>query len=195
MMKQITQTPNDARYQIFMASFLNRTGNFDAAIPYAERASELSPKKQAMYFELATAYLNKKEYDKALATLKIAFDLDQTYGRAREAYAMAAIYAGETDLEKELLLSVSESIIIDSDRLISAYAAVERYNKVIEIWKLRLEKDPNNPQYHLSLGASYLQNGERANAVGEIQKVIDIDPEFKEQGEYFINEIRAGRNP
>ncbi|MBI2046274.1 MAG: O-antigen ligase family protein [Parcubacteria group bacterium] len=195
MQKQIKQMPNDARYQIFMASFLNRTGNFDAAIPYALRAIELSPKKQAMYFELATSYLNKKEYDKSLATLKTAFEFDQTYDRALVVYAMAALYAGQNDLAKELLVSVYGTMIIDDDRLIGAYAATGQYDKVIAIWKLRLEKDPNNPQYHLSLGASYLQIGERQQAINEIQKVIIINPQFKDKGEYFINEIRAGRNP
>ena len=29
----------------------------------------------------------------------------------------------------------------------------------------------------------------------EIQKAIDIDPVFKDQGEFYIKEIKAGRNP
>ncbi|MBI5004640.1 MAG: O-antigen ligase family protein [Candidatus Lloydbacteria bacterium] len=195
MQKQIKAMPNDARYQIFMASFLNRTSHFDDAIPYAERAIALSPKKQAMYFEFATSYLNKKEYDKALDILKTAFELDPTYGKARLVYAMAAIYGGHNDIAEQILLPEYGTMIIDSDQLLGAYAATKQYGKVIAIWKLRLKDAPNNPQYHLSLGASYLQAGERGLAVSEIQKVIDLNPQFKDQGEYYIREIKAGRNP
>lgn len=195
MQKQIKQMPNDARFQIFMASFLNRTSNFNDAISYAKRAIELSPKKQSMYFELATSYLNAKEYDNALATLKTAFLLDTTYDRARTVYAMAAIYAGQNDLAKELLVSAYGTMIIDDDRLIGAYAATKQFGKLVEIWKLRVAANPNNPQYHLSLGASYLQIGERQKAIDEIQKVIGLNAQFKDQGEYYIREIRAGRNP
>ena len=195
MQKQINAAPNDARYQIFMASFLNRTGNFNDAILYAERAITLSPKKQAMYFELATSYLNKKEYDKALSTLKTAFEFDQTYDRARVVYAMAAIYAGQNKLAEELLVSAYGTMIVDDDRLIGAYATTKQFDKLVEIWKLRVKANPENPQYHLSLAASYLQAGERERAVSEIQKVIDINPNFKDQGEFYIREIRAGRNP
>lgn len=195
MQKQIRAMPNDARYQVFMASFLNRTGDFDNAILYAERAIALSPKKQAMYFELATSYLNKKDYNKTLEILKQAFELDTTYDKARVVYAMAAIYAGHNDLAKELLVSAYGTMIVNDDKLVNAYATTKQYDKVIAIWKLRLKDDQNNPQYHLSLGASYLQAGERGLAISEIQKVIDLNPQFKDQGEYYIREIRAGRNP
>lgn len=195
MRKQIKETPNDARYQIFMASFLNRIGRFDDAIPYAERAISLSPHKQTMFFELTTSYLNKKEYDKALEALKMAFELDTTYDRARIFYAMAAIYAGRNDLAETLLVPAYGTMIIDDDRLVNAYAATKQYNKLVEIWKIRVKNKPGDPQYHLSLAASYLQTGNRSNAVNEIQKVIDLNPQFKEQGQYYIREIQAGRNP
>jgi len=32
-------------------------------------------------------------------------------------------------------------------------------------------------------------------AIEELQIAIALNPEFKDQGEYYINEIQAGRNP
>jgi len=44
--------------------------------------------------------------------------------------------------------------------------------------------------------ASHLQLGEQTQAIAIIQMAIDArTPEFKEQGEFLIGEIRAGRNP
>jgi len=47
----------------------------------------------------------------------------------------------------------------------------------------------------LSLGAAYLQIGQRQKAIDEIQKSIDLDENLKEQREFYIKEIKAGRNP
>jgi thioredoxin-like negative regulator of GroEL len=55
--------------------------------------------------------------------------------------------------------------------------------------------DPGNWQNHLQLAAVYLEVGQRQQAIAELQKAIDINEEFRQQGEYFISEIRAGRNP
>jgi len=40
-----------------------------------------------------------------------------------------------------------------------------------------------------------MQIGERQKAIEQLEKVIEIEPKFKQQGEYYINQIRAGRNP
>jgi len=58
-----------------------------------------------------------------------------------------------------------------------------------------VEENPFNPQIRLSLAASYLAVGNRIQSILEIEKIIELDPDFKDQGEFFIREIRAGRNP
>jgi hypothetical protein len=59
----------------------------------------------------------------------------------------------------------------------------------------RVETDDKNEQYHLSLGAAYLQAGNRPLAIQQIRRVIELDPNFKSQGESLIRDIQAGRNP
>ena len=61
--------------------------------------------------------------------------------------------------------------------------------------KKRIEKDPTNLQHRINLAAIYLQAGQREMAVATLQEIIILDPSFKEKGEYYIKEIRAGRNP
>ena len=58
-----------------------------------------------------------------------------------------------------------------------------------------VEVNPNDTQSRTSLAAVYLAAGLRAEAVIELRKAIENDPAFKEQGEFFIQEIEAGRNP
>ena len=107
---------------------------------------------------------------------------------------VATIYAKDEKLADELLTPIQGTDFID-DRVVSAYAFAKRYGKIIPIIQARINKDPSNVQNHISLAAAYLGNSQREAAVAEIQKIIEINPQFKTQGEFYIKEIRAGRNP
>ncbi|MFH1413219.1 MAG: tetratricopeptide repeat protein, partial [bacterium] len=75
------------------------------------------------------------------------------------------------------------------------YVEIGNFQKVTAIWEILIEQNPDNAQYRVSLAASYLQIGEREKAIEQLEKAIELEPKFKQQGEYYINEIRAGRNP
>lgn len=88
-----------------------------------------------------------------------------------------------------------EEIIIADERFLQAFNSRNMFDKVAAVWEKFVEANPNNARYRLGLAASYLQVGERQKSIEQIQKAIDIEPTFKQQGEYYINEIKAGRNP
>ncbi|MBX4215446.1 tetratricopeptide repeat protein, partial [Candidatus Parcubacteria bacterium] len=193
--RQMAENPKDARYELFYASFLKEFGDLDAALAHLARARELSPKKQAILFEQGSAYLSKKDYPKALAVLKEAYELEPSYAQARLIYAAAAIYAGEDKLAETLLVPVYGTALVADDRILGAYLARGQNNKVLAIVQQQLAADPTNAQLRLALAELYLRTGDRTKAVAEIRKVIATNPDFKDQGEYFIKEIEAGRNP
>lgn len=194
MKKQIEQAPGDIRYMVFLGALYNKVGQHDKAIEILNKAAEISPNKQQIYFELASSYLNKKDYGKALGILKKTFELDPEYWEARKIYALSAIYAGQDKLAEDLMKNYGGLIIADEGIL---RAFIERGDmvKVTAIWEKLIEKQPNNAQYRVSLAAGYLQSGQRQKAIEQLQKAIELEPKFKQQGEYYINEIKAGRNP
>jgi len=194
MKKQISQSPNDIRYMIFLGLIYNKAGQYDEAIDILQRAIKLSPKKQQLYFELGSSYLNKREYDKSFEILKKAFEFDQEFLEARKIYAVAAIFAERDELAEELMKDYGGTIIPD-ERFITAYNERKMFDKVEAIWEKFVEENPENAQYRVSLAAGYLQTGKRQKAIEQLQKAIELEPRFKQQGEYYINEIRAGRNP
>lgn len=195
MEKQVAETPNDARYQLFTGVFLNRAGQAAMARPYLEKALSLSPRKQTILFEVGTAYLNIKDYKKAKAIFKEAFDLEPKFDEARLVYAVSAIYAGDTQLLKDLVMEKYGTTLVNDDRFIRAYYDTKQYDKVVAIWRKRVTENPNNTTNHLSLAAAYLSNGNRDLAIAEIRKAIALDPNMKDQGNFYISEIQAGRNP
>jgi tetratricopeptide (TPR) repeat protein len=83
---QIALVPDDARYYILMGSFLNSVGNADKALPYVEKAIELSPKKQTMRFQLIQSLVNLGKIDEAIAEAKAAYELDTNFDQAKGIY-------------------------------------------------------------------------------------------------------------
>ncbi len=199
LIKQTNDFPNDARYELLLSVYLNKFKLYDEAIKHLEKAVNLSPKKQAIKFELTSSYISKKEYDKALATSKDTYELELAFADARDLYAVAAIYAGRNDIAQDILIPAYGTMAVPQDIFVNAYVSAGDYQTVVEIWQKRISDlnkiGEDNPQFHISLAAAYLKNGERQKAILELEQVIKLNPSFKNQGEYYINEIRAGRNP
>ena len=121
--------------------------------------------------------------------------MEPTYTEARAIYAVASIYNGKSDIARKLFMDEYGTPIIGDQRLVNAYFARGDFESVAEVWKKVIEEDPMNLQYRISLAATYLQAGKRQEAIKELEKAIEIEPQFKPQGTYYIDEIKAGRNP
>jgi tetratricopeptide (TPR) repeat protein len=98
-------------------------------------------------------------------------------------------------LAEDILKEKYGTDIIPDLKLIDAYASIDRIDKIVKLWEVIIEKNQSNPQYRVGLAASYLRLERRPEAIEQIQKAIELQPTFKEQGEYYISEILAGRNP
>jgi tetratricopeptide (TPR) repeat protein/O-antigen ligase len=194
MGKLVEERSEDARIRIFYASLLNNFNFHGEALPHLKKAVELSPNKQAMHFELGTAYLNKGEFEKAFDIFEEAYNLAPDFKDAEIIYRVGSIYVGREAEINSIIGPISDNDRTDT-RIINAYVRTNRFDEVVKSWEITVANNPNNAQSHLSLGASYLQIGRRQDAIAEIQKAIDLDENFREQGEFYINEIRAGRNP
>ncbi len=192
MVKQLEERPYDSRYPLFLGSFLASTGNVDEALIYLNKAHELSPRKQLVFFEIASIYVRKGNYQEALRYAKEAYDLAPTFPEAQKFYALLAIYTGNISLADEI---ITDRKLYTDQRFINAFLSQGKAGRVVEVWKSVVAENPNNAQNHISLAAAYLANGERSQAVKELEAAILLESAFREQGEYLIGEIKAGRNP
>src|SRR3989344_2397318 len=195
MERQVVENPKDARSRLFLAALYLKEGKFDDAFKTLDKAQELSPKKQQIFFLRADALISKGDNSKALEVLKEAYGLAPAYPEAAKNLALGAVLNNQSAYAEEILMKAFGNKIINDQNLLTAYARTGNFKKVRDIWLLFIAKDPENAQYHVNLAATYMQLGERQNAVMELQKAIEINPQFKAQGEQFIEEIRAGRNP
>jgi tetratricopeptide (TPR) repeat protein len=98
-------------------------------------------------------------------------------------------------LAQELFASLPREKVVLEDRYLSTLIQLGRHDEAVAVARERVSLNPLNTQYRITLVSVYLDAGRRGEAIGAIEEIIKIDPSFKEQGEYFISEIRAGRNP
>jgi len=195
LIKQTVDTPTNARYELFLGSYLSTIRSFDEGLSHLKKALELSPRKQTILFEIGSNLINQRKFNEALEAFRQAFELEPNFDIARKFYAVAAIYAGRMDIVEKLLVPIYGGILVPESYFIKAYADTGQHDKVLELWKLKVEAEPNNFQNYLSLAAAYLRSGGRLKAIEILRKAIELNPSFKDQGEFFIREIQAGRNP
>jgi O-antigen ligase/tetratricopeptide (TPR) repeat protein len=188
--EKIARTPNDARYLMLAGGFYNRFKQYDEAIPYLEKAIEASPNKQTIYFELGSSYLGKGMPDKMFEVFKKAYDLKPTSTESKIIYVAGAIYTRNVAVLKEILPTISPEVLELDNRILNAFADVGDFQSVIYILTARLQKDPDNAQYNLSLASTYLSMGQKQKAIEIIEAMIKKNPEFRSQGEIYITQIK-----
>lgn len=193
--RQVERTPHDARYLLFLGSFLNRTRQYSEAIPYLERAVVASPQKQAILFELGVAQVNSGKTGEALAVFKKAFDYDPSVEDARIFYGIGALYNHNETLANQVFAPLDPQRLVLDDRIVNAYVSIGAWGRVIDLLKQRIALDPKSIQPYFSLAAAYLKAGDRFSSIQQLQRAKQVDPKVAEQADFFIKEIQAGRNP
>ena len=191
----IKDNPKDTRYELFYGIFLARYGLYTRALVEIEKAIELSPKKQQIYFEYVSDLLLSGKNKEAAEAAQKAYQLDTSYEEAKYIYGLALIASGDQSAGQQIISQISENKVVLDDRYIGVLLGLEQYDNIIQVIKRRIEIEPGNLQHRITLTAAYLKANRRQEAIQTLEELIKLEPSFKEQGEHFINEIRAGRNP
>lgn len=194
--KMIVETPNDVRHRLFMGMLLNMYGEFGDALKQLQKALELSPKKQAILFEISNLHVNSGNYEEGLKAAKEAFDLAPNYESARIIYAVTAIYAGRNDIANKLLMEGFGTIAYPDDRLARAYFDTGQFNRIVEIWQMKVKQNPMDSRAHSALAIAYVKVGRISEGIAELIKARDLETDASLKAEYdaAINDLRAGRD-
>lgn len=144
LLKETSDLEKDARYQLMVGSFFSTTGLLDEALTHLTLAQELMPSKQQIYFEIGAVYINKNDPKKAFEVFKQAYDLAPEYKEAGSIYLIGAIYAGDRLAESKMISELTEREVVFDDRVINAYNANDRTDRVVSILEERIRLDPSN---------------------------------------------------
>lgn len=197
--RELERAPHDARLHLFLGSLYEQYGLPEPAEKEFKEALTYAPKKQRIMFQLGFNYLNRGMNKEALVVFKKAFDLAPEYRDSRIYYAAALVYAGNIE-EARTLLSIFEeqygaiaSIAFENNLLIRAFIAQGQYRDALAVLDARAKLYQDNAAVQLSRAAVLVQLEDREAAIAAIERAVEIQPELKDQGEQYIEEIRAGR--
>lgn len=178
-------------------------------------ASQLDPVTKSAIFNLASQQLRDQltETPNDLRYYYFAGTLLNAYGRYQDAlpvwekalqispkrqlilFNLAATYKqlGNNAKAAELLKRAYDLEPSYEAAAIEHYSITGQYDKLVQIWKQRVEKEPTNLQNHVSLAAAYIAAKQYSAAIAEIRLAIQLDPRFQAQGEQIIKDIQSGK--
>lgn len=187
------ETPNDPRPFVFLSLYLQKLGLVKESTQYIDQALKLSPTKQSFLFQKGIVQISTGQFLPAAETFKTAYELEKTSTESKVMYALSLIYANKFNEVKNVL--EGDALALNDQRILETLIEKKMYAEISEIAELKIASDPKNPQVYMSLAGLYLKLKRPADAIAQIKKVIELSPEAKDVGEYYISEIQAGRDP
>ncbi|PIR41625.1 MAG: hypothetical protein COV31_00080, partial [Candidatus Yanofskybacteria bacterium CG10_big_fil_rev_8_21_14_0_10_46_23] len=165
----------------------------DAALEQANRALAISPNFIRTYYELAQAYLNKKEPERAAEYFQQAIDLNPEVGLSYWYLSIAQFELGDTagglasvEAAQTYGFALGE---IELLRLVNVYRDSNDFQKLAELYKRLTELDDKNPQYFASLAVAYANAGDIDGAVAAALRAGQLDPTFASEAQAFIRSL------
>jgi O-antigen ligase/tetratricopeptide (TPR) repeat protein len=194
LLKQAKEKPDDARTHVFISSYYRMIGKFDEAAAQLEIARALSPKKQIIILEQGITALQRREYDKARAFFKEAYDLSPQFNDIRNFYAIGAAFTNDQALVKELIVTPEqlESFALNNLAIQAMYSA-KMYPMLVEMFGVQIKYNPNDPQLRTSLAFIQSEEGDVGAAIATLTAAGEAIPSFKEQSEQFIASLVMGK--
>ncbi|MFH1885243.1 MAG: tetratricopeptide repeat protein [Pseudomonadota bacterium] len=160
---------------------VQRNQVWTSALALWEDAAAKAPESALVHNNLATAFWEKGDAERALGEFRRAADLDPDYylaqynlgvalremGRVSEA---AGRFAAALAIEPENLTAVND--------LATALLSLGRAGEAREVLERGLDQNPDSAPLHANLGLAWLALGDREKAVAQVFEAIQIDPGF-----------------
>ncbi len=194
MLDQEKASPLDARFPLFLGILLDQYGDYTDATTQLALAHNLSPRKQSILYAMAQNAAAQGDKTHELQYFADAYNLLPEDNDARLYYAAAAIQMGNDQLADSLLAPITPSGAAADARILNAYMARKRYDKIIPIWQAHIAAAPNDMQAYYALAAVQYASGDPASAINTLQKGESVSPSDKAKIDQLILDIKAGKS-
>jgi tetratricopeptide (TPR) repeat protein len=177
--------PNFGLAYAAMGDACNWLGSSRDLLEFAPRAKEAATRALAIDETLAQAHhvlaYNLMVFDwnwgESEREYKRAIDLNPSYSRAHESYAIYLMFVGrfdqmfrETNLAQELDPLTIPFKLNEAER----YTWARQYDRAIEQFRRLLETQPNNALIHRNLGYAYMYKGMYEEGIAKLRKAGEL---------------------
>jgi tetratricopeptide (TPR) repeat protein len=179
----------------------------DIAIGYVQRALDISPTFVRSYYEIAQAYLNKKDFENAFAWFEKAANLNPDVSVTYWYMGVVRLQQGAVDdnvaFVEEGLKHVDQALKLgyapseaDAVRMADAFTQLRRYTEVAFLYEQLTVAFPKKVQYWTQLIGAYVQLGNAEKVTDSVQRALKVpevaaDTEFVRKTAELLKSIGA----
>ena len=184
--------PGDARLELFAATFLSQFGQTAPAIEHLQKALEYSPQKQQIQIQLGLTLIQAGNAQEGVPYLKNAYEAATGNDSALTFYAAGLYYAGQTSAADALLVGRFGTTVVDDVQLMQAYTNLRLYDRLIAVWKMRVNASPDDVQKHLGLASVYFAACRLPDVYAELAAIAKIQPAAAAEMQNLRKQIETG---
>jgi len=199
--KTINKNPNFRLY-LFLGRFYNNVYQFagdkeklNLAIKALEKATELSPKNQQVYWSLGQTLFFQARFQEAIEFFKKAVDLEPRFGVSHWYLGSAYKIIGNYELafaeykEAEKFGYNFKNNLSDLKKVIEVYQVFEDHAGLVPLYESAVELEPKDVMLWSNLADVYAAIGEREKAKMAAEKVLELSPDKAEQIQEFLRDL------
>ena len=184
--------PGDARLELFAATFLSQFGQTAPAIEHLQKALEYSPQKQQIQIQMGLTLIQAGNAQEGVPYLKNAYEAATGNDSALTFYAAGLYYAGQTSAADALLVGRFGTTVVDDVQLMQAYTNLRLYDRLIAVWKMRVNASPDDVQKHLGLASVYFAACRLPDVYAELAAIAKIQPAAAAEMQNLRKQIETG---
>jgi len=186
--KALEYKPKDPKTHYAIATFYLKRNQLEKAKTYLEKAIKIDPNNSDYHNAYASTSASLGEIDTAIEHWKIVLD-DPGYSNPEIVYYNMGYALYRANKYQDALKYFKKSIE-RNERFMSSYMYLYRiyqaegeHEKAADTLQSALKVNPVFLPIKLELGKYYFDNGKFAQAAGEFEEIIEIDPESAEAEE------------
>ena len=184
---QTKSAPKDARMYALGGMFLNGMGQFNLSESFLAKAHKLSPQKQTIAIELATAYMNTDKLKEAEDLVRAAYEAEPDYLQAKTAYAVILVLNGKEQKARKTF--DNDPSIFETAQMAQVYLNRKEYSKSITLLQSLTKNNPADVNLRVRLAQVQYAAGRIQDAVATFRAIAKDYPEYKQQVDAAIGEI------
>ena len=177
--KLLDEHPHSDMVQYGMGVVCLMKEDYDEAVGYFDRATEINPYFAEAWFNKGAAHHKRLELGETIRAYQRAVELgdpsDEFVGKAKDFLK---------DVEKKIREGSGLSLddyLRSMDMFNEAHAAMEKreWEKALSGYKNVLAMDPRHTQSHGNLGICYARLGQKREALTALDKALELDPDYE----------------
>lgn len=196
----IEKNPNNFRLYLTLGKHYNNfyglvrsVDLLDSAREALDKARELSPRNQQVYWEIAQNELYRGDKDKSIEYLNESINLEPGYNFSYWYLGLVYRVLGENELAWENMKIARDKgfdwsySLSDIIKVISVNQALDNHEELIPLYEAALELDPENAKLAGGMALSYANLGEYQKASQMAKYAVELDPSLKEDLQPIID--------